>query len=505
MNYPILSLLILFLSNSYCQLNFDNSYSTINKDLHPELLIEGGNSSYYALGDSLLLQVDSAGNVLFAKEIDCVNPVDFTSTNTFELYYGQIKTDSNGKSYSVISKRDPLGNLIWERLLGSGHNEVRVGAIHANNDGSIMLGGALVSDSVWHNFVSKFSAGGSELWTRKFEQYSYVNQIKNHKDVQIIKITQSIDNYYYALSKIDNNTLIYEVQGDGVLSGFFEYSYQDSLIPVDIKAVSENDIQVLCTSYSTLSHTPERSIVKFRIDADMSIYNAREYKKTDVLLDAVDLDVKNGQCFILGNGKGQSHFSLIERTTLEGYHNQTREVQDQNWNQSSTSLIARNDQSIIHAYRLENDSTSILSATNTDLRSACDFFLGSITSSDIILNQEIATSLLFSAGDPLVQTDFSTTNNLTGVTSANHCFGAIGFEEAETEFKVYPNPANDFTQIEINSMEEYSVQIINPTGSIIFSAQNPKYINLTSFPSGIYHLLLTTENRRITQQLVIQH
>lgn len=501
------SILILFLlvsALSFAQINFDNSYSSIGGDIHAELIIEGANSTYYGLGDDVLIQIDQNGNLLFAKDIECSSPVDFTFNSSHELFYGQVKTDINGNDYSILSKRNELGNLIWERRLGSGYEELRIGAVYANNDQTIIIGGALKTNSIWHNFLSKFSENGTELWTRKFEHYDYINQVKVHKTVQVIKITHTPGGYYYALSKINNNTLIYLFQGDGSLNGFYEYSYEDSLIPVDIISVSEDDIQVLCTNYSLQNDSPERSIVKFRTNTSLSNYHARQYKKADVLLSAVDLDYRNGQCFILGNGLGSTNFTLIERTTPGGYHNQTREVLDQNWGQAASSLVTRDDQSVVYTYRLEQDSTSIISATNSDLRSACDFYLGDLENSSITVTENIATSLKFSAGDPLEQNTTTITNNLNGLASVNHCFGAIGIEEEKSEFKVYPNPATDYVNIEFNSAEDNRVKITNASGSIVFNDINPGYICLSDFSSGIYLIQFKNEKEIITKRLVIQ-
>lgn len=93
--------------------------------------------------------------------------------------------------------------------------------------------------------------------------------------------------------------------------------------------------------------------------------------------------------------------------------------------------------------------------------------------------------------------------------------GAIDTEEGETDdFKVYPNPANEQTQISflLDQKETVSLMIYNSTGKLISTIINQSVlaeglakfdINTSTLPAGMYHVILTTETQRQTRSFTI--
>jgi len=80
-----------------------------------------------------------------------------------------------------------------------------------------------------------------------------------------------------------------------------------------------------------------------------------------------------------------------------------------------------------------------------------------------------------------------------------------------SEFKIYPNPANDFIKIENYDLDNYSnidIKIYNILGTLIYSqkAENNYEINTSNLSDGIY-LLQISNNKKIisTNKFVVKH
>ena len=64
-----------------------------------------------------------------------------------------------------------------------------------------------------------------------------------------------------------------------------------------------------------------------------------------------------------------------------------------------------------------------------------------------------------------------------------------------SQLNIYPNPASEMLFIEYSGNEQFSIEIVNVTGSIIYSDAkllNPQTINISKFASGAYVIKLQT-------------
>ena len=85
-------------------------------------------------------------------------------------------------------------------------------------------------------------------------------------------------------------------------------------------------------------------------------------------------------------------------------------------------------------------------------------------------------------------------------------------EVAETNFSIYPNPANDFLNITSTNNEKFSLSIFNALGEKVYSAVSPLSfgegsgvrLSTSNFPNGIYFLQLKSENKFFTQKFIKQ-
>ena len=84
-----------------------------------------------------------------------------------------------------------------------------------------------------------------------------------------------------------------------------------------------------------------------------------------------------------------------------------------------------------------------------------------------------------------------------------------------TYFKIYPNPASDYINIEynLNNSETVEIMLYDNNGKLVYKLQNKTIheagiysIQLTgiALPNGIYHCVLQTENRKETKKIIIR-
>ena len=86
------------------------------------------------------------------------------------------------------------------------------------------------------------------------------------------------------------------------------------------------------------------------------------------------------------------------------------------------------------------------------------------------------------------------------------CSSFTGIEEVENEnIKIYPNPANDFINIEINDNHNgnFNISIYNSLGIKVMETSNENTINIEDLPSGMYFINVTTENLNKTKKIII--
>lgn len=116
------------------------------------------------------------------------------------------------------------------------------------------------------------------------------------------------------------------------------------------------------------------------------------------------------------------------------------------------------------------------------------------------------------AGSSYLAFRYYTTNNWLDVKFDNlfvTSFSTASLKEnvKDEQIKIYPNPANQFVNIDISndfSNELESITVFDNTGSMVREIEtNQKSIDVSQFESGIYFLHFTTEQKQIVQKLII--
>lgn len=79
-------------------------------------------------------------------------------------------------------------------------------------------------------------------------------------------------------------------------------------------------------------------------------------------------------------------------------------------------------------------------------------------------------------------------------------------EKMLESLKIYPNPANDFVQIEmINSnLKNFSFTITDLSGKTLILTKNEKRIDVSKLSSGIYLGTMTVEDQKVTKQIMVK-
>ena len=78
--------------------------------------------------------------------------------------------------------------------------------------------------------------------------------------------------------------------------------------------------------------------------------------------------------------------------------------------------------------------------------------------------------------------------------------------DAHLSFDIVPNPGSDLVQLTSDKLEgHYEVLILNTFGKIVFKANNQNQFSVSSFPKGVYFVLITKENKySCVRKMVIQ-
>ena len=130
-------------------------------------------------------------------------------------------------------------------------------------------------------------------------------------------------------------------------------------------------------------------------------------------------------------------------------------------------------------------------------------------------------SIKFGATDMILNESNGTVNTWTIDDIDNYSFDGVASIDSEANIleenaKVYPNTATDKVNIQFNSnqVQQIEVEIIDATGKLIYKVFQGQHTDESSFVwipqsqgkagSGNYFCKITTENKVITQPIIIQ-
>lgn len=500
----VVPIFLLIISRFSWSQYFDYSYeSTSIGDLRPELIEITSTGDIVAIGNDILMKTDSVGNLLWAKQVDLAEIRDLKLDEDDNIYFLENYKDSNNYVYSVFTKTSPDGYEYWKKKFGAGINEVHYQTIFIEDYYQLFLGGEMVTDTVWHNVVTKLNFMGNEDWSRRLFHFYGLSSNPIPKSSSILKIKKSPSGKFFALGHLENHVLVYKFNSAGGLHAFEEYWYKDSLKPVDIEIVWQDNVQLLMNVYEYTNHFSYRTMVKMQINESVVPVNAVEYDKSGIDLIAKDLEVSSYRAYILANMPSGYNKSIVERTYLDGSHDLSKEFYEQDSSQYNYDMELENDLDMLTTYQFGTDSTFILSKINPSFQSNCSGDYGTLLNNDTItVNHSIATSLALSACYPIIQTLSYTYQDISDVTSTLECTLYNELEEESVDIKIYPNPSSEFIQI-MSSEPIGQIRIVNLNGQELIRSTET-YIDIKDLSSGIYICLIETENTRYLQKFEVR-
>jgi aminopeptidase YwaD len=76
----------------------------------------------------------------------------------------------------------------------------------------------------------------------------------------------------------------------------------------------------------------------------------------------------------------------------------------------------------------------------------------------------------------------------------------------DDDIRIYPNPANDFINIEIENGKEKakSIEIINDLGVTVINSKFKNKIDVSSLSSGLYLIRINFEDYIHTEKVIIE-
>jgi hypothetical protein len=85
------------------------------------------------------------------------------------------------------------------------------------------------------------------------------------------------------------------------------------------------------------------------------------------------------------------------------------------------------------------------------------------------------------------------------------CLGGINPDE-EIELSIYPNPSSTWLQVSFaQEPMNWTLQLYNSLGQLMFTGQNIGYINTSRFAGGTYLMAITTPTSTVRKKIIIAH
>lgn len=405
--------------------------------------------------DIYLIRLDSLGNLLWAKTYGEVGiDVGYAVEQTPDLGFivaGQLQYPASGNIDGCVLKVDSLGNVLWSELIGATFPD-QLSSITKTSNGNYLIGGVeRVSNTVAHILLINMNDAGDTLWTKRYDMGGYafnpVSKELNNSFLISGSTTQSPSTFndFFALN-IDstgnvNWAKLYPVQNDDYCSAI---------------ELQQSGNYIL-SGFSSPAQSPDFDITYITIDDSGNVLNTRIFPSSN-------MEISNSSVY----------------TTQGCYAAVASELDFSTGNQTAT-----------------------FSKTDSLLNPACgyrDTVINSVNISPQNLNPFLSISS-WSGGNAFVP------NVNSGLTDSTVCavFTDISNPISILVPNVFPNPFDDYVQININKKSNYKTTVLDIVGKeIISTTTNSMQIKLEmkGFVKGIYLLSITSKEDTYYQKLI---
>ena len=152
--------------------------------------------------------------------------------------------------------------------------------------------------------------------------------------------------------------------------------------------------------------------------------------------------------------------------------------------------------SLLSLYSFPSSGQSIIRSSLSSLGTA-------VSEEGFILRQTIgqpSNTLIFANGEVTIRQGFQQAISGENLYKANNSL----------DFRLYPNPARDRTRLDFSEeMKDYTITIYNLTGTPLQSlpgqSRQSQWLDLKSYPEGMYIIKITAGQRTGSKKLILNH
>ena len=432
--------------------------SVILDDVENNLWLNGARVGITPYTQIFLSKLDSNYKPLFSKVYSCptghlnLSAISFSDT-TF-LVKGVVSQGAwNNPVNMALIKADKNGDTLWSKRYDDGGTALSILSANPFTSGSFICAGQTNAIDTGDIVISKIDRNGNVVWAK-----SYGGALQDGGGLQFIS-----NNSFYFLcgsNSFGGNSLILKTDTLGNLLSAKSVSCP---IVYSVNGQYESDKGVFTLTGMSNFNTPNWDFLAMQIDTNGIVVNNESY--------AFSPDNDYGLSFSQMNDKGYLF-------TLSEYNNS----------------ISNYDTKIFKTDSLFNSGclpNTTLSFTTTDVTALMHVNTLTMVASPLYI--DVIDTVTFGSG--------------RGCAILPECNGFVEVDESkanENEFFIYPNPANNFIDIE-TEFKNYSISVFDNMGKLILKEetnQNETRIDISSFSNGIYFIQLQSNGKLLSKKFI---
>lgn len=442
--------------------------------------VTGSSGSFASHSEAFLMFVDSLGNWKWSghyggSETDWGRRVLYKKDVGFYIC-GYSNSFGNGGYDFYMVKTDEAGTEEWSKTYGGAGWDRAMDAIMTRDTGVVMVGERQNGIYGMDMYVVRTNIDGDTLWTHTFENPG--DDIANAVDLYEDSILVVAGNHFYADSS-QTKGIVYKITDAGVLLDTLvfseyagDYELNDVLVSGDTIRAVGSQLQdsasnwALAYYWCRTNSTGFYDLLLFReqLDGDWHADVFTDYGNGDRLYEAHSFE-NNANTYPGGRDamiqKGNEYMFWL--ASVQFLAMEEPDVNGQ--------IIRTNDGGAIHVGYHQNP----------------------------LVGSGGGTVFLYKIGPDELYPAFNITQFHSQLVSVKEASESI-------EVSVYPNPANDFLNVELPSSEPYDYKLLDASGKVVSSGEvyNSGKIQLSGFVSGVYFLHVGNERGNAINRIIIQ-
>ena len=424
------------------------------------------------------------------------------------LCVGQTLSFGSGNYDTYIVKINPLGDTLWTKAVGSPLIDLVTRCIILPNDDFILLS-SLDSTGFGNNDVQfiKMDANGNVLWNRLYDAFN---------DNEITDILQSSDSGFILTGSTnsfgagDYDSFVIKVDSLGNLS--WAKTYGGILGEGSFHIVKSSNGYAITGNIKSFGQGGS-DVYLLKLDLNGNIVWAKTYgTSTDETSTGIALSNDNG--FAISGNYGLTTGSNIDVILLKA-DSLGNLLWTKKYGSASLDFGGNLIQTADNGYFIPGSSISFTSTYYSDYFIKTDSLgnSGCYENNLSLITMDITSLLSITNPTPNVYSDPSivaintqTIISSDGLIESTLCFttDVKETEKIKDEFNIYPNPANNFIDVE-TEFKNYSVSVFDDMGNLILKEktnQNKTRIDLSSFSNGIYFIQLQSNDKLVSKKFI---